>query len=131
MSEPGRSLSAALGAVALLVLPAFANAHHSGAMFDRTRTITLTGTIKEYQFTNPHVRIEVMVPGKKGELVQWSIEGESPPLMARKGLKPQTLKAGDKVTVQTHPLRDGRAGGSFVSIKLPDGTLITAATNLP
>ncbi len=120
----------------LLLLPALLSphsvgAHHSGAMFDRSKTVTLAGTIKEYQFTNPHVWIEVMVPAKKGGAVQWSIEGESPALMSRLGLKPGALKAGDKVTVKTHPLRDGRSGGSFVSIELADGKVISAHIRAP
>jgi hypothetical protein len=115
-------------AVMVLLGGASALAHHSGAMFDRTKTVELVGTIKEYQFANPHVWIEVMVPpsGKKaaGEAVQWSIEGEGPAIMARIGLGPSVLKPGDKVTVRTHPLRDGRSGGSLISITLPDGRVL-------
>jgi len=101
-------------------------AHHSGAMFDQGRTVTLTGTIKEYQFTNPHVWIEVLVPDAKGKPVQWSIEGEGPSLMARLGLKPRALQPGDKVTLKAHPLRDGRPGGSFITVTLADGRVIGA-----
>ena len=103
-------------------------AHHSGAMFDRTRTVELSGTIKQYQFANPHVWIEVVVPAQKNKAtapVQWSIEGEGPAIMARMGLGPSALKAGDKVTIKAHPLRDGRPGGSFISVTLPDGKVIT------
>jgi hypothetical protein len=116
-----------------------ASAHHSGAMFDRTKTVELTGTIKEYQFANPHVWIEVMAEPaavkfsdksdakKKGagkEPVQWSIEGEGPAIMARMGLGPSVLKAGDKIRIKLHPLRDGRSGGSFISITLANGKTI-------
>jgi hypothetical protein len=128
--------------------PAFA--HHSGAMFDRTKTVELSGTIKEYQFANPHVWIEVMADpssvkasgqpapkpsaasskktaGASKELVQWSIEGEGPSIMARMGLGPSVLKAGDKITIKLHPLRDGRPGGSFIAITLADGKVIAPA----
>jgi hypothetical protein len=108
----------------LLALAGTSAAHHSGAMFDRSQTVTLVGTVKEYQFTNPHVWIEVLVPGKDGAPVQWSIEGEAPLGMARMGLKPKTLKAGDAITIKAHPLRDGRTGGSFISVVLSDGTTI-------
>jgi len=108
----------------VLMLAPAAMAHHSGAMFDQAKTVELVGTIKEYQFSNPHVWIEVMVPDKKGKPAQWSIEGEAPQLMARMGLKPKALKAGDKVTMRAHPLRDGRTGGSFISITLEDGKTI-------
>jgi Family of unknown function (DUF6152) len=116
-------------AALLLGLAASANAHHSGAMFDRARTVTLVGTILEYQFKNPHVWIEVLVPGKNGKPVQWSIEGEGPALMARIGMGPRVFRKGDPVTVRAHPLRDGRSGGSFVDIKLADGKVI--ASRLP
>jgi len=101
-------------------------AHHSGAMFDRTKKVELAGTVKQYQFANPHVWIELMVPAKDGKAVQWSIEGEGPPIMARMGLGPSVLKAGDKVTIQAHPLRDGRTGGSFIAITLADGKVVTS-----
>lgn len=108
----------------LVGLVTTAAAHHSGAMFDQGKTVTLTGTIKEYQFTNPHVWIEVLVPDAKGKPVQWSIEGEGPSLMARLGLKPRALQPGDKVTLKAHPLRDGRPGGSFITMTLADGRVI-------
>lgn len=101
-------------------------AHHSGAMFDQAKTVTLAGTVKEYQFTHPHVWIELMVPDAKGKPVQWSIEGEGPQIMARIGLKPKALKVGDKVTLKAHPLRDGRPGGSFITLTLVDGQVIGA-----
>ena len=118
------------GFLAMVVLwsSAPALAHHSGAMFDRTKTVELSGTIKQYQFANPHVWIEVVVPGKKSKdaaPVQWSIEGEGPAIMVRMGLGPSVLKTGDKVTIKAHPLRDGRPGGSFISITLPDGKVIS------
>jgi hypothetical protein len=118
-------LSGLLAAMVLCAgVPALA--HHSGAMFDRTKTVELKGTVKQYQFSNPHVWIEVMVPpaGKAAAPVQWSIEGEGPPIMARMGLGPSVLKAGDKVTIKAHPLRDGRTGGSLISITLADGRVL-------
>jgi hypothetical protein len=122
-------------------------AHHSGAMFDRTRTVELSGIIKEYQFANPHVWFEIMADpttikaspvtiktsdkpaqkvakGASKDPVQWSIEGEGPAIMARMGLGPSVLKAGDKITIKLHPLRDGRPGGSFIAITLADGKTI-------
>jgi Family of unknown function (DUF6152) len=126
-----KRLGQCMAAILLLqALPAV-QAHHSGAMFDRSKTVKLVGTIKEYQFVNPHVWIEVMVPGKAGKTTQWSIEGEGPTLMARLGLKPKTIRAGDKVTLVAHPLRDGRSGGSFVSVQLPDGSTIASRIRAP
>jgi hypothetical protein len=118
-------MRATLAFVAMLFV-ASAWAHHSGAMFDRTKKIDLVGVVKEYQFANPHVWIELMVPGKDGKQVQWSIEGEGPPIMARLGVSPRTLKPGDKIRIQAHPLRDGRTGGSFITITLADGKVVTS-----
>jgi hypothetical protein len=109
----------------LLAAATAAHAHHSGAMFDRAKIVTLEGTVKEYQFLNPHVWIEVLVPADGGATpVQWSIEGETRQTMTRIGLPNSALKAGDKVTIHAHPLRDGRNGGVFIDITLPDGTVI-------
>jgi hypothetical protein len=104
-----------------LGLAAPASAHHSGAMFDRTKEVTLEGTIKELQWTNPHSWIEVMVPDAGGKLVQWSFEMEGPNVMHRQGWNAKTIKPGDRVTIVGRPLKDGRPGAAYVSIKLPDG----------
>lgn len=123
------------GLLLVLAVAVPALAHHSGAMFDRTKTVELNGTIKQYQFSNPHVWIEVMVPpdAKKKDSaatpVQWSIEGEGPSIMARMGLGPSVLKAGDKVIVKAHPLRDGRTGGSLITVTLADGRVLPPPRN--
>jgi uncharacterized Zn-finger protein len=122
--EFGGAMRSLITGLVLSVLATLAFAHHSGAMFDQAKSVTLAGTVKEYQFTHPHVWIEVMVPDAKGKAVQWSVEGEGPTIMARLGLKPRVLKAGDKITLRAHPLRDGRPGGSFISITLADGQVV-------
>ena len=97
-------------------------AHHSGAMFDQSKTVTLVGTIKEYQFSNPHVWIEIMVPNDKGEQVLWAVELTSPTYLVRAGWKSNTLKPGDKVTVLGRPLKSGEPGSAiFTSVTLADG----------
>jgi uncharacterized protein DUF6152 len=96
-------------------------AHHSFAMFDQEKVITLQGTVKEFQWTNPHSWIQVLVPGEADKVTEWSVEMGGPGGLARKGWKPRTLKQGDKVTIVIHPLRDGGPGGSFVSVVLPSG----------
>lgn len=116
----------ALGAAAATVLigaPA-AYAHHSFAMFDRTKTVKLAGTIKEYDWTNPHIYIWLNVADAKGQQT-WGIESASPGVLVRHGWNRNTLKAGDKVTLEINPLRDGRTGGSFVRLTLADGTTMT------
>ena len=99
-------------------------AHHSFAGFDLSKTITLTGTVKEFQWTNPHSWIQLMVMDASGSAVEWSIEMSAPSSLVRQGWKPKLLKPGDQVTVAMHPLRDGRPGGSLVSATLADGTRI-------
>ena len=93
-----------------------AMAHHSFAMFDSQKNLTLDGTIKEFQWTNPHSWIQIVVKDSSGKAVEWSIEGGSPNGLARQGWTRNSLKPGDKAVVVTHPLKDGTAGGSLVSV---------------
>jgi len=111
-------------AVGLLGLSAPAWAHHSGAMFDGKKTVSVTGTVKSFEWTNPHSWLEVMAEEKSGKQVQWSIELNGPEALFRQGFRPDSPKVGDHVTVVLHPLRDGRHGGSVISVLLPNGTLI-------
>jgi len=90
-------------------------AHHSFAMFDNQKTVTLEGTVKEFQWTNPHTWIQIVVKDPSGKDVEWSVEGGSPNGLSRQGWKRQSLKPGDKASVVIHPLKDGTNGGSLVS----------------
>ena len=104
-------------------------AHHSFAMFDRDKEVTLTGTVREFQWTNPHAFIEVDVPADKGSSAEkWSVEMNSPNNLTRQGWKSSMLKPGDKVSVTINPLRDGKKGGLFVAVVLPDGKVIKDPT---
>ena len=114
-------LSLAFGAALLAASPALA--HHSAAMFDRESEVRIMGVIKELQWTNPHAWIEIEVPNA-GKSVQWSVELDSPNILARYGWTSSTIKPGDRVTITCHPLKDGRPGGSYVSIYLPDGKVL-------
>jgi len=113
-----------LGLVAALTVSQPVQAHHSFAMFDLTKEVTLVGTIKEVQFTNPHVWIQVMVPNGKGGQVEWSIEAGAPGMLLRTGWKPSTLKFGDQVTIVMHPVRSGASSGSLVRVTLADGRVL-------
>lgn len=106
----------------LLGMPAFAPAHHSFAMFDRERTVTITGVIREFQWTNPHSWIQITVTDDAGKVTEWSLEGGSPGIMGRNGWKRTSLVPGEKVTIELYPLRSGEPGGSFVEITKADGT---------
>ena len=117
-------------AAALLLSASVANAHHSFAMFDLGKDVTVEAVIKEVQFTNPHVWLQILVDDGKGGQTEWSIESGAPGMMLRNGWKLSTLKPGDKVTLTMHPLKSGSPGGSLVKVKVPDGrTLGPGATN--
>jgi len=104
--------------LSLLAWPVLA--HHSSSMFDMQSEITLTGTIREFQFTNPHCWIQLLVPGEQGA-TEWSIEMGSPSLLFRGGWRPATLKAGDRIIITARPMRDGSNGGLYVSATRDDG----------
>ena len=103
-----------------------AMAHHSFAMFDRARHVTLAGTIKSFQFANPHSSIELTVMTPAGGTEEWTIEALSPNVLIRSGWKRSSLVAGQKVTVVFNPMRDGSHGGRLVSVMLPDGATLSA-----
>jgi hypothetical protein len=112
--------------VCSLVLSASAAlAHHSSAGIDRTKSVELVGTIKQFSWTNPHSWMEVDVPDQKGGTVTWKVEMTSPAYLVRAGWKSTTVKTGDEVKVTVRPLRDGSPGGLFVSVLLADGRTFT------
>ena len=106
-------------AIAMYTIPAFA--HHSFAMFDADKKMTLEGTIKEFQWTNPHSWILMNVANAAGQQEQWAIELGAPGGLARQGWVPKTLTPGMKVTAVIHPLKDGTHGGQYMAVTLPDG----------
>jgi len=115
--------AAALASLLALSLSPSASAHHSFAMFDNTKETTLNGTIKELQWTNPHIWIQVLVGDPAGKVVEWSIEGGSPNNLARKGWSRNSLKSGDKVVITIHPLKNGDNGGSLMKVSVNGTTL--------
>lgn len=110
-------------AVCLTTVVSSAAAHHSAAMFDMSKTVTLQGTVKEFQFTNPHSWLQVLVVGPDGKAVEWGFETEGPSTLLRLGIKAKTFKPGDKVTVVASPMRDGRPAGAWISAVKADGTV--------
>jgi hypothetical protein len=110
--------------LALATLPSAVLAHHSYAMFDMSQTVTLQGTIRDFQWTNPHSWIWIDVPNANGAAEQWGIEGMSPNYLARRGWSKHTLKPGDKVSLLIHPLKGAEHGGSFLSVTLADGSVM-------
>jgi hypothetical protein len=108
-------------AAAMFALPAFA--HHSFAMFDGEKTKVLEGTVKEFQWTNPHSWILLTVDTAEGKPQQWAIEMGGPGRLSQQGWSSATLTPGMKIKTVIHPLRDGANGGQFMALTLPDGTL--------
>jgi hypothetical protein len=111
-------------AVALALPPLAATAHHAATMFDREQQIELEGTVREFQWTNPHIWIQVQVPNEAGEIEEWSIEGGPPNRLFRSGWRPSTFEPGDEVTIRAFPMRDGGKAGLFIGARLPDGSTL-------
>jgi hypothetical protein len=100
------------------------HAHHSFATFDEQQTKTLVGTVKEFQWTNPHTWLQVLVKDPAtGQVVEWSIEGGSPNGLSRSGWRRSSIKPGDQVEVLIHPLKNGQNGGSLMRVSV-DGKVI-------
>jgi len=113
-------------------LPALA--HHSFAMFDQTKQVSLKGTVTEFQWTNPHAFIHIEVPPGDSLAGVWDIELNSPNNLKRQGWKSTSLKPGDKVTVLANPLREmasDKKGGLFITVTFPDGTVMGIPTTGP
>jgi len=108
-----------------------ADAHHSMNGFDRAKTITITGTVKQFKWANPHSWIEVEVVNSKGVPELWNLEMTAPGILARAGWKSTMLKAGDKVTFGVHPMVNGDIGGQFVSVTFADGLTMTERGQQP
>jgi len=123
-----RALRFVLVVSAALLAAGSALAHHSFAMFDQSKIVAVQGTVKDFRWTNPHVFIQLMIKNQDGTETEWSIEMTSPEHLARVGWKPGTLKSGDKVTLNIHPMHDGSNAGQYVSGTGPDGPLAGTPT---
>ena len=118
-------VSALAVTLAFVVGASRAAAHHSFAMFDTTKQVTLAGTVTMFEWTNPHAYIELDVPGENGSIKHWSIELGSPSILQQAGWKFKDLKYGDKVTAIVSPLKSGQAGALLSRITMPDGRVLT------
>jgi hypothetical protein len=107
-----------------VVEPAAVLAHHSTAMFEPERRVTLNGTVREFQWTNPHAWIQVTIQGADGTPAEWSFECGSPNSLSRLGWKPSTLKPGDPVEIVANPMKDGTHAGLMYTVTLADGRVL-------
>lgn len=114
--------AAALVLACVVLVPA--EAHHSPAVFDRTKEVTLVGTVKDFRWQNPHTWIQIEVPKEGGGTVLWGVELTSPTYLVRAGWRSNTIKPGDKVSIVVNPVRTGEPAGIFVSLTLADGTVL-------
>ena len=106
-------------AVALSAAPAIA--HHSFAMFDQSKVLFMPGSIKEYEFINPHVWLHLGIVNDKGDAVTWTFEGGATTQMLRLGWSKDKIKIGETVTIGFRPMRDGSRGGQLMSIEFANG----------
>jgi hypothetical protein len=118
-------IAALAGALSLSALPALA--HHSGAMFDADKTVTVSGTVKQFQYTNPHAWLVMDVPDANagGKVTTWSFEMGELSALTHAGIHKQDFPPGTKVTVTGHPMKDGRTAGSFNKAVRADGVEFT------
>jgi hypothetical protein len=110
-----------LAGIAAVVLAAPAFAHHAFAIFDSQKMNYMSGTVKQFELVNPHTWLHVAMINDKGDVSTWSFEGGSVLQLARLGWSNDTFKAGDKVEVGFHPMKDGSRGGQLMSVKLTSG----------
>ena len=121
MNTPAKLILAAA-----LLAPLPSSAHHSYAMFDMQKTVALEATVVRFKWQNPHAFIEADAAARGGS-ERWSIEMTRPNNLAQEGWRRTSLKQGDRVTIWVHPLRSGARGGSYVGVRLPNGSTLGEA----
>ncbi|HEY7446727.1 MAG TPA: DUF6152 family protein [Vicinamibacterales bacterium] len=116
-----RVIALLIGVAAVLVTALPAVAHHSAAMFDEKKSITVEGVVKEFQFTNPHSWLLVDVTDKNGKVTTWGFEAEGPSTLGRAGIRKSDLMPGTKLTITGHPMKDGRPAALWINAVLANG----------
>ena len=109
---------------ALLLVSTTAFSHHSSSGIDQKGSVTVSGTVKDFHWGNPHSWIELEVVNAKGETEVWNFEMNPPLYLVKLGFTRSSLKPGDKASVTAKPFFDGRPGGIFVAVTLPDGKVL-------
>ena len=128
MSSIARATGRTLVATTMIFgVAALAWSHHAAApVFDMNAEKTVTGVVKQVDWTNPHIWIWLDVQNASGQVERWGFEGMSPNFLARRGWTRTSLLPGMRITVTFRPLRDGKAGGMFMNGKLEDGKILTS-----
>lgn len=114
-----RTLACVLGGLALVSAPSFA--HHSAVMFDDVKEVTVSGTVKEFQYTNPHSWLLVDVKNEDGSVTTWGFEAEGPSTLMRAGIRKSDFAPGTAITITGHPMRDGRPAAAWMKATRGDG----------
>ena len=118
----------ALIAVALFLAPVAVSAHHSFAVyFDSTKDVKVTGKVTAFRFTNPHGTIVLDVTDAQGNVREWRAETNAPVVLQRRGWTRDSIRAGETITVEGWPARDGKPYIRLRSATRADGQLIGTA----
>jgi hypothetical protein len=125
-----RAVATTVAFVAFLFCAAPAQPHHSNVLYEVTKVITLTGSVKDFQWVNPHTWLHLMVDDGSGGKVEWAVEGRAPGILLRAGWSRSSLKAGEVVTVDMSPAKDGTKVGIIARITKADGTILSNQPNL-
>jgi hypothetical protein len=112
-------IATALGGLVLVAAPVFA--HHSAVMFDDQKEITVKGTVKEFQYTNPHSWLLVDVKNPDGTVTTWGFEAEGPSTLTRAGIRKSDFAPGTEITITGHPMKDGRPAAAWMKATRGDG----------
>lgn len=119
------ALCARMAGVAItMTLAAVALAHHSSAMFDKETVREAAATVREFQWTNPHIWIQILIENEDGAIEEWSIEGGGTNTLFRRGWRPNTFEAGDEIRIRFNPMKDGSPAGGFVGARFADGSTL-------
>jgi Family of unknown function (DUF6152) len=113
-----------IAASAAILLAGLAIAHHAEAVYDRSRTLSLSGTVKAFLWANPHTLLLLEASDPSGRTDVDVFEGGSVVVMRRSGWARDSLKVGDKVTIAFHPRRDNKRGGMFITVSRTDGEVL-------
>ena len=106
-------------------------AHHSFAMFDSSKSITVEGTVKNVAYANPHVWVDMVVMNDKNQAVTWGMEGGNLGGLYRMGWTKDTIRIGDKIKMEVHPIKDGTPGGQIMRVTLADGRVLGRGPGAP
>jgi len=125
-----RAIVTSLALATIVLVPRPAQSHHSNVAYEVTKVITVTGVVREFQWVNPHTWVHVVVDDGKGGKVEWAAEGRAPGVLLRAGWTRNSLKAGETVTIDMSPAKDGTRTSIIARVTKADGTILSNQPNL-